>query len=46
MRAKAVIDGNEVNIPQPAGGDGRKLLFILNGLNKHGGLFQEIAPAI
>ncbi len=31
-RAKAVADGNEVNIPQPAGGDGAQMWSGLIGL--------------
>src|SRR5690606_39515479 len=32
-RAKAVADGNEANIPQPAGGDGTLRLSGLSGLS-------------
>ena len=33
-RAKAVADGNEVNIPQPAGGDGIPRWLVLSGLGQ------------
>ena len=29
-----VVDGNQVNIPEPAASDGPKFTFVLNGLNK------------
>ena len=31
-RAKAVVDGNQVNIPEPGGGDEYRKLCALNGL--------------
>ncbi len=33
-RAKAVADGNQVNIPGPVGGDGAEPLSILTGLGR------------
>ena len=33
-RTKVVVDGNQVNIPGPAGGDEGRKLFFLIGLKK------------
>ncbi len=46
MRAKAVADGNQVNIPEPAGGDECRKLSLLIGLVEAVKVFQEIAPAL
>jgi hypothetical protein len=46
MRANAVIDGNQVNIPGPAKCDGAKILLSLIGLLIAVFSSQEIALAI
>ena len=45
VRAKAVIDGNQVNIPGPAGSDEYRKLSVLIGLDLAVKVFQEITPA-
>ena len=46
MRAKAVVDGNQVNIPEPAGSDECEMLSGLIGLAGRPEDFQETAPAL
>ena len=46
MRAKAVADGNGVNIPRPAGGDERRRVSGLIGLSRLLKTFQERTPAL
>eukprot|EP01026_Neomeris_dumetosa_P033326 TRINITY_DN26558_c0_g1_i2.p2 TRINITY_DN26558_c0_g1~~TRINITY_DN26558_c0_g1_i2.p2 ORF type:complete len:112 (-),score=6.43 TRINITY_DN26558_c0_g1_i2:14-349(-) len=43
-RAKAVVDGNGVNIPRPGGGDGCRKSYLLIGFGDAAKAFQEIAP--
>ena len=45
MRPKGVIDGNVVNIPQPAGSDGVEREFEIIGFRWLPISVQEIAPA-
>jgi hypothetical protein len=44
VRLKGVIDGNQVNIPEPEGSDEDKKLYTLIGLLCAVNVFQEIAP--
>ena len=45
MRPKGVVDGNVVNIPQPAGSDGVSRESEINGFRRLLRGVQEIAPA-
>ena len=44
-RAKAVVDGNGANIPQPADGDESAGLYLIVGVQVLRSGFQEIAAA-
>jgi hypothetical protein len=44
-RPKGVVDGNQVNIPEPAGSDEFRVLYDLIRIGRASKEFQEIAPA-
>ncbi len=46
MRLKGVIDGNEVNIPEPNECDEDSKLYMLIGLLYAVNIFQEITPLL